>query len=106
MQRQFAVTLHVPLGERHGTLRFTQRDGTVSGTLEAFGAQSPFSGTASADGHLQLDGRMHAPRRSFPFCAEGYANGNTLELTVAGDRYAFRITGEETPPPDKEVTPA
>ncbi len=105
MQRQFTVTLHVPLGERRGTLCFTRQDGAINGTLEALGKQSPFSGTASADGRLRLDGHMHAPRRSFPFHAEGYANGNTLELIVTGDRYAFRITGEEASPTDKEVTP-
>ena len=95
MEREFDITMHVPLGRRRGTLRFTEDGGELRGTLEALGKKDSFTGTIDENGNLKFTGKMSSILRTFPYHAEGQIRGAEIELAVKGDRYSFRITGEE-----------
>lgn len=95
MERNFKITMHVPLGRRSGKLCLREEKGTLGGTLEVLGSKGDFTGTLTADGLLDFTGKMTSLLRSFFYRATGRITGHSLELAVKGDRYSFRITGEE-----------
>ena len=95
MEREFDITMYVPQGRRRGTLRFSEDRGKLRGTLEAFGKKDSLTGTIDENGNLKINGRISSILRTFPYQAMGQIRDSEIELAVVGDRYSFRITGEE-----------
>ena len=95
MKRNFNITMHVPLGCRHGTLCFTEEQSVIWGFLEVLGNRDSFTGTLTQTGHMEITGRMTSLLRSFSYIAKGTLRDTQLKLNVTGDRYSFRITGKE-----------
>lgn len=95
MERTIRITMHAPLGPRHGTLRFSDQNGSVSGTMTLLGSTAPFAGRLTPDGGLTLAGELTSGLQSFSYLARGRLTPGGLELTVCGGRYSFGITGEE-----------
>lgn len=95
MEHRFDITMHVPLGRRHGTVYMTEENSEVCGVLEVLGGRDPFTGTLTEAGELEITGRMRTGLCSFSYTARGTVNGTGLKLNVTGGRYSFCITGEE-----------
>lgn len=102
MERVFDIDMRVPLGRRTGVLRLVEKDGKLCGTLEALGSCNAVTGTLGEDGQLEISGQMRSRLRAFSYHAHGQITGHTMELTVAGDRYTFPVTGVERTADDKE----
>ncbi len=101
MERRFKITMHVPLGLRAGTLRFTQESTSVYGVMDILGCKSIFSGTLSEEGAAYLEGFMNSPVRSFPFTAKGTILASHLTLAIQGQRHLLSVTGEEILPQEE-----
>ncbi len=95
MERKFEITMHAPLGKRHGSMRFTEKDGNISGMLELLGGKDSFKGTVAENGTIKFSGEITSRLHSFAYLAMGTITGSDMKLNVTGDRYSFRITGEE-----------
>ena len=95
MERKFSITMHAPLGVRHGTMSFNEENSTIDGTLELLGNKSTFKGTITEDGTVEFSGKMTSRLHSFSYFANGTIIHSDLKLNVIGDRYSFCITGEE-----------
>ncbi len=95
MKRKFNITMHVPLGNRHGTMCFTENNSTISGILEVLGSKDDFTGTLTESGTLEFTGKMTSLLHSFSYLAKGTILNSKLKVNVTGGRYSFYITGEE-----------
>ena len=95
MERKFNITMHAPLGLRHGTLYFTECNGNISGTLVLLGGSGSVTGHITEEGIVEFAGKLVAKLHSFSFLAKGTITDSKLKLDVTGGRYSFRITGEE-----------
>ena len=95
MERSFKITMHVPLGLRAGTLKFTQENSTVYGVMDILGCKSVFSGTLSPEGTANLEGFLNSVIRSFPFTATGIIFASHLKLTIEDQRHPLYVTGDE-----------
>ena len=96
MERKFSITMHAPLGVRHGTMSFNEENSTIDGTLEILGSKGTFQGTITEDGTVEFSGEMASRLHSFHYIANGTIIHSVLKLNVSGDRYSLCITGEET----------
>lgn len=95
MKRKFDITMHVPLGRRHGTLLYSEDNSAVSGILEILGNKSPFTGSLTDNGIVEFTGKIKSILHSFRYIARGRITGSHIKLDVIGSRYSFCITGEE-----------
>lgn len=98
MERKFDITMHAPLGLRHGTMCFTECDGNISGILELLGGRHMFTGRITGNGTIGFSGNLASKLHSFAYLARGTIIQSELKLDVTGSRYSFRITGEEIKP--------
>lgn len=96
MERQFIITMHVPLGSRHGTMHFTEDRSKIHGVMEVLGNKDSFTGKLTKSGNIEITGKMTSLLHSFSYRAKGTIKNSKMNLSVVGDRYSFCITGEET----------
>lgn len=101
MNRKFNITMHAPLGLRHGTLCFTEYSGNIRGTLTLLGGSDSFTGHITEKGIIEFSGRLTSKLHSFSYSAKGNIANSMLTLDVIGDRYSFRITGNEIKPQEE-----
>ncbi len=95
MERKFNITMRVPLGNRCGTLCFTQQNSKITGTINVLGNENPFTGTIDNNGFLEFTGKLRSLFHSFSYIAKGYIINSVIKLEVTGERYSLYITGEE-----------
>ena len=95
MKRKFNITMHVPLGNRNGTMCFDEEGNKINGILDVLGNKDSFVGTITKSGFIQLSGKMTSVLHSFPYKAEGTIINSNIRLDVMAQRYSFYITGEE-----------
>lgn len=95
MTRNYDIIMHVPLGNRKGTLMFAQENGKIDGVLHVFGRDHPLSGTMTDQGMLKFSGQITSILCTFSYEAEGEITNGKLKLTAVGERYQFTITGKE-----------
>ncbi len=96
MEQKFNITMYVPLGIRHGTIQFNEEHSAIRGLLDVLGSKDTFTGTLTEDGAVEFTGTMTSLLHTFSYLAKGTIKGSQLQLTVTGDRYSFRISGEKT----------
>lgn len=102
MERKFDITMHAPLGLRHGTMIFTEKNNNISGTLELLAGKNNFTGTITENGTIEFSGKIASKLHSFTYIAKGRIIQSKLEIDVTGNRYSFCITGEEIKPKEEE----
>ncbi len=95
MKRSFAITMHAPLGQRHGALTFEENDGKISGALLLLGNSDHVTGTITKDGRIEFTGNLISKLRTFSYVAKGKIENGHITLDVTGARYSFCITGDE-----------
>lgn len=95
MERQFQMTMHAPLGDRHGYLWLEQDHNELHGRLDILGHSANFDGSLGPHGEVIIDGQIRSALSSFRYLAEGRLQGTHLHLTVRGGRYNFQMDGEE-----------
>lgn len=103
MERRFNITMHAPLGPRYGQLRFTQCSDSISGTLALLGSNNPFTGHITENGLIEFSGKLTSKINSFSYFANGTIKASELMLNLVGDRYAFRIIGQEIKTQEEHV---
>lgn len=95
MERKYNIIMSVPLGNRYGTLAFTENDGNIIGILTILENQDTFMGTIGSDGALEFSGKIESLLRVIAYNAKGKITGSKIELHLSGTKDNFFITGEE-----------
>lgn len=95
----FDIEMHTPLGERYGQLRAQIQDGKLQGELSLLGKTQPIDGTVREDGLWEFHGKLITLLSSIDYRATGRRVGDTLQLSLEGNRQTYAVTGtlrEET----------
>lgn len=95
--RQYNVTMQVPIGVRYGTMAVTADDGRVDGLLTIL-KTVPFHGVIREDGRCMLSGELITLMRTIPYEAVGRITENDLHLTLTGEQETFELSGSAVVP--------
>lgn len=87
----YNITLHSPLGPRHGTLTLEETNFTLRGSLNVLDSQNGFQNGSTHDNHFSFSTEMHTLLGNKPITVTGFCEGDGLVgfLTVAFKKIPF-----------------
>lgn len=89
----YEVVMQTQLGGRKGQLYLERRQREILGFLYILGNENPIKGTSTQSKQLVLDGEIVTLLSTIPFHAQGYADDETLRLTLYCPNHIFQMTG-------------
>lgn len=95
MTEHYDILLESPLGERSGTLRFTERNGAVEGTLTLLGFENPVTGRREGQ-TLTLTHPLRTVLSTLRCETRAELRGDSLSGTVSFRRSHFRLRGTKS----------
>ena len=95
MTEHYDILLESPLGERTGTLRFTERDGAVEGTLTLLGFENPVTGKREGQA-LTLTHPLRTVLSTLRCETRAELRGDSLSGTVSSRWSRFRLRGTKS----------
>ena len=95
MAEQYDILLESPLGERGGTLRWTEQNGTVEGTLTLLGFENPVTGQREGQ-TLTLTHPLRTALSTLRCETRAELLGDALTGTVCFRRSQFRLRGKRS----------
>lgn len=93
MNGTFRMVLSTPLGPRRGTIRFEDRGGSLSGSINAMGSESPFQDGRADGGAFTFSGTLRVGLYRFDYTATGTVTGDTLKGTAVTRYGSMPIRG-------------
>ncbi len=95
-QRNYRISLKVPLGTRKGTMTINEKDEMVNGYLILMNKTNSFTGTLSKDGKLNLNGVIKTLVDVVSYKATGLISGSSILLSLKTDHNTcLSLLGEE-----------
>ncbi len=93
----YDIRMHTPLGDRHGKMMISVRNGELSGSLDLLGHCEPFCGTIDTDGNCTFSGTLITLMRTVHYTASGVITHVSLNLLLRDERHTFQISGSACP---------
>ena len=91
--RTYMISMHTPVGIRHGTISLRIDQKRVTGQLNILRHCKPFEGTIDEFGNCRLHGSLTTLMRTVPYTAAGHIGLDTLNLSLTGERNSLHIAG-------------
>ena len=92
-EQNYQIVMHTPLGLRYGSMCCRITGGNMEGTISLMGHTQPFRGTSAADGSCRIEGKIATLMRPISYCGSGKITGDTLRLSIQGERRSYNING-------------
>ena len=89
----YKITLVTPAGTRCGYLQMKVEDGLLSGCCDILNHKSMISGELLGDGVCKVTGTLTSLMQKFIYTAIGYFDDESIELTQAGTKNNYQLTG-------------
>lgn len=89
----YDVVMKTQLGDRRGKLYLERGQEEITGFLNILGHENPVRGNAAKNKQLVLDGEIVTLLSTLSFHAQGYADNETVRLTLYCPNHIFCITG-------------
>lgn len=94
MAQRYDVVLEGQLGERRGTLVWTETDGQLTGTFTLFGLDNPVTGCRSGAA-LELTHTLRTAVSLLRCCTHAELCGGELRGTITSGRSRIRFRGKK-----------
>lgn len=97
MNDTYDIELKVPLGIRHGVLRFQrQEENCMEGTIEILGNSTTFTGTRNGE-KIQISGELKTCIRKITYQGQGSLADGSIQLQLKSGRSTYILTGIRRP---------
>lgn len=88
----YDIQMKVPLGIRNGTLRFSNEDGVITGSMRILGRVTGFTGHIYGN-RFEITGALKTVLRSIDFEGWGIIEGDDIRICLKNKDSTYEING-------------
>lgn len=89
---EYRIEMKVPLGIRHGSMRYREDHGNVTGTMNILGKTTEFSGLLE-DKQMMISGELDIGIRKIAYTGYGMIEGENLHMQIKDKGKTYDLTG-------------
>ncbi|MFR8333066.1 MAG: hypothetical protein ACLU9S_12465 [Oscillospiraceae bacterium] len=91
-EQNYQIVMHTPLGLRYGSMCCRITGGNMEGTISLMG-YTALSRHDCRRRSLLIEGKIATLMRPISYCGSGKITGDTLRLSIQGERRSYNING-------------
>lgn len=91
---EYRIEMKVPLGIRHGSMRYREENGNVTGIMNILGKTTEFSGLLR-DKQMMISGELDIGIRKIVYTGYGMIEEGSLHMQIKDKERTYDLTGHK-----------